>query len=94
MSVFSQKTNYDTKIIETEKKISDHNYDKNITTLEFNNLAAGVVTARLAQVRLVTKTDFDTKLISFNEKINFEKPESFTCWKWIKKTTNIWFNLF
>ena len=40
-----KKTDYSTKIIEIEKKVSDHNHDKYITTPEFNNLAAGVFTA-------------------------------------------------
>ena len=57
-----KKTNYNTKISEIEKKVSDHNHDKYITTPEFNNLAARVFTARLAQADLVTKTNFDTKL--------------------------------
>ena len=36
-----RKTDCDTKISEIEKKDSDHNHDKHITTPEFNNLAAG-----------------------------------------------------
>ena len=35
-----KKTNYNTKISEIEKKITDHNHEKYITTPEFNNLAA------------------------------------------------------
>ena len=54
-----KKTDYNTKISEIEKKLTDHNHDKYITTPEFNNLAAGVFTARLAQANLVTKTDFE-----------------------------------
>ena len=38
-------TDYNTKISEIKKKVSDHNHDKYITTPEFNNLAAGVFTA-------------------------------------------------
>ena len=38
-----KQTDYNTKISEIEKKITDHNYDKYITTPEFNNLAAGVL---------------------------------------------------
>ena len=37
-----KKTDYNTKISEIEKKITDHNHDKYITTPEFNNLAAKV----------------------------------------------------
>ena len=57
-----KKTNCNTKISEIESKINNHNHDKYITTSKFNNLAAGVFTARLAQADLVTKTDFHTKL--------------------------------
>ena len=64
-----KKTGHDTKISKIEKKLTDQNYDKYITTTEFNNLAAGLFTARLAQANLVRKTDFDTKLISFNKKL-------------------------
>ena len=39
---------------EIEKKVSDHNYDKYITTPEFNNLAARVFTVRLGQADFVT----------------------------------------
>ena len=43
-----KKTDYNTKITETEKKLTDHNHDKYITTPEFNTLAASVFNARLA----------------------------------------------
>ena len=57
-----KKTYYNTEISEIEKMVSDHNHDKYITTPEFNNLAAGVFTARLTRANLLTKTDFDAKL--------------------------------
>ena len=59
-SILVKKTDSDTKISDIEKKFTDHNHDKYITTPEFNTLAATVFNARLAQVNLVTKTDFDT----------------------------------
>ena len=37
------KTDYNTKINEIEKKITNHNHDKYITTSEFNNLAANLL---------------------------------------------------
>ena len=43
-----KKTDYDTKITEIEKKLTDHNHDKYITTPECNTLAADVFNARLA----------------------------------------------
>ena len=69
------KTDYDTKSNETEKKVSDHNHEKYITTLEFNNLGTGVCNARLARENLVIKTDFDTKLKEINKKINSSKTK-------------------
>ena len=56
------KTDYNTKISEIEKKVSDHNHDKYINTPEFNKLTVENFKARLAQADLVTKTNFDTKL--------------------------------
>ena len=39
VSSLVKKTDYDTKISELEKKLTDHNHDKYITTPEFNTLA-------------------------------------------------------
>ena len=52
-----KKTHYATKISELEKKFTDHNYDKYITTPKFNTLGASIFNARLAQANLVTETD-------------------------------------
>ena len=60
---------------ETEQKLTDHNHDKYITTPEFNTLAASVFNARLAQANLITKTEFDAKLSSFNRKISANKSK-------------------
>ena len=62
VSSLVKKTDYHTKITEVEKKHTNHDHDKYITTPEFNTLAASVFNARLAQANLVTKTDFDAKL--------------------------------
>ena len=56
VSSLVKKTNYDTEINELEKKLTDHNHDKHITTTEFNTLAAHVFNARLAQVNLIEKS--------------------------------------
>ena len=55
------------KRLKIEKKPTDHNHDKYITTPEFNKFTGEVFDARLARIKLVTRTDFDTKLISFNK---------------------------
>ena len=74
MSVIqSKKTDYNTKINEIEKRITDHSHDKYITTLEFNKLTAENFAARLALENLVTKTDFDDKLINLNKKLTQTK---------------------
>ena len=59
------------KISKVENKISNH--DKYITTLalEFNRLTA----ERLTQANLVSKNNFDNKLISFNRKITSDKTK-------------------
>ena len=62
LSSLVKKINYNTKITEIEKKVTDHSYDKYITTQEFITLAADVFNTRLAQANLVTKTDFNVKL--------------------------------
>ena len=63
------KTDYNAKINEIKKKKNtDHNHDKYITTLEFTKLTAENVAPRLAQANLVTKIDFDSKLINVNKK--------------------------
>ena len=59
ISTLVKKTIYNTKITEIEKKLTDHNHDKYITTPEFNTLAADVFKARLVQFNLITETDFD-----------------------------------
>ena len=70
-----QKTNYDTKISELEKQLTDHNHDKYITTLECNTLAA-VFNARLGQANLLTKTiHFDVKLSSLIRKTTLNKSK-------------------
>ena len=73
VSTLVKKTDYDTKIGKIEKTVRDHNHNKYITTTttttEFNNLAAGIFTARLAQADLVTKTDFDTIVQNLSKRI-------------------------
>ena len=60
ISGLAKKTDYNTKISEIEKKLTDHNHDKYITNPQFNKLSAEVFDARLAQA------DFDDKSQSKN----------------------------
>ena len=63
-----KKTDNNTKISEIEKKITDHNHDKHVTTSKFNKFTAEIFAVRLKQANLaskfnlVKKTDFDNKL--------------------------------
>ena len=71
-----KKTDYNTKISETENKITtDHDHDKYITTQEFNKLTAESYTARLAHGNLVSKNDIANfcKKDFFLKKIFFQK---------------------
>ena len=63
------------KYQEIETKITDPKHDKYITTPEFNRLTAESFAARLAQANLVTKTDFDDKLIILNKKVTSNKTK-------------------
>ena len=52
----SKKTDYNTKINEIEKKITDHDHsNKYITTLEFNRLTAENFAARLKEANLASQ---------------------------------------
>ena len=72
-----EKTEYNTKITDTENKLNNHNHDKYVATSEFNTLAADVFNARLPQANLITKTDFDGKFSSLNRKITANKAKHF-----------------
>ena len=57
---------YNVKITEIENKLANHNHDKYIDI-------ADVFNARLAQAKLITKTEFYSKLSSLNRKIQIKK---------------------
>ena len=56
-------------LLEFEKKLTDQDHDKYITTSKFDSIAAKGFNARLAQTNLVTKTDFDDEWKSLNQKV-------------------------
>ena len=90
ISGFVLKTKYDTDKSESERKISDTirlvqklDYDAKITEIEnkIPNISGIATTSALTAVEneianLVTKTDFDTKLIRLNDKINSNKTKN------------------
>ena len=80
-----EKTDYNTKVTEIEKKLTDHKHDGYITTPEFNKLTTENCAARLKQSNLVTKTDFDAKLLSLNRKITLNKTNQLVTENELKK---------
>ena len=60
-----------------------------MTTPEFNNLAARVFPARVAQANLVTKTDFDTRLQDISKRITSNKSKHLLVENELKKTAKI-----
>ena len=70
-----RKIDCNTKVIEIEKKLNNHNHDKYTDTQEFNKLAADVFNVRITQANLITKSDFDAKLSSLNRKITQNKTD-------------------
>ena len=77
VSSLVKKTDYHTKINNVEKKVSDHNQDKYITTPEFNKLTTENFKARLKQADLETKTNFDTTLQDICKRITSNKTKHF-----------------
>ena len=63
------------KLMKLKRKLLNIVNDKYITTPEFNQLTAENFAARLAQANLITKTDFNAKLSSLNEKITSNKTK-------------------
>ena len=88
-NLVKKNSDYDTKISEIERTLTDHNHDKHTTTPEFNKFTAEIFAARLAQANLVTKTDFDNRLMSLNRKINSNKTKHVLVENELKKTANI-----
>ena len=84
-----KKTEYNTKVNKIKKKITHQSHNKYIITLELNKLTTENFTARLAQANLVTKTDFDNKLVNLNEKINSSKTKHLIVENKFKKIRNI-----
>ena len=78
-----EKTDYNTKIIEIEKKITDHDHsNKYITTQKFNRLTADNFAAGLKQANLASKNDiadfvkkthFNDKLKNLKKKVTLKK---------------------
>ena len=85
VSSLVKKTDYKTKISEIENKVNDHNHGKYITTPEFNRLTTENFKARLAQLNLITKTNFGTKLIKISDTVTSNKSKHLLIEKELKK---------
>ena len=68
-NLVKKQAGYNTKINEIEKKITDHNHVKNITTPELNKLTSENFAAILKQAHLVNKADFNGKLRNLNKRL-------------------------
>ena len=90
VSILVKKTDYNTKITEIENKVNDHNHDKYITTSEFHTMTADVFKARLAaQIDLIRKPDFDSKLKGISDRATKNKTKYLLVENELKKTTKI-----
>ena len=69
ISSLVKKTYCNTKVTDIKNQLNNHNHDKYIDTQESKKLEADVFNARLGQAKMITKTDFDAKLLSLNRKI-------------------------
>ena len=67
---------------------------KYITTEEFNKLTAERFAASLKQANIVSKTDFDNKLISFYKRITSNKTKYLEVHKKLNSLTTIDYDLF
>ena len=81
-----------TKIREVENEIPNH--DKYVTTSKFHRLTAENFAARLEQANLVTKTDFDKRLTSFNRKFTSNKKKYFEVQKKLNSQITKDYNFF
>ena len=64
----AKKADYNTKISKIEKKITDHNHDKYITTPAFNKFTAKIFDLRLKRANLASKSD----IANFVKKTDFD----------------------
>ena len=81
-----KKIDYNTKISDVEKKITDHNHDKYITTPDFNRLTTENFKARLAQANLITKRDLDTELKKISDRVTSNNSKHLLVENELKKT--------
>ena len=80
---------------EIQKKITDHDHNnKYITTQKFDKLTEENFKERFKQADLVSKTDFDNKLISFNRKITSNNTKYLNVQKLLNSITTKVYNFF
>ena len=70
-----KKIDYNTKISDIKKKITDHNHDKYITTPEINRLTTENFKARLAQANLISNSDLGTELKKNCDRVTSNKTK-------------------
>ena len=76
ISSLVKKTDYNIKINEIEKKSTDHNHDKYITTSEFNKFTKDILDLRLKWANVAIKTD----MANFNNDTDFDNKVKDVTW--------------
>ena len=84
-----KKIFYDTTISDLEKKLTDHKYDKYITTPKLHKLTAEIFAAKSAEANLVTNTKFDAKRPGLDRKIFSSKTKYLLLQNQLKKLETI-----
>ena len=62
-NLVKKKTDYNTKINEIKKKITDHNHNKYIATPEFNKFTSEIFDSRLKRENLLSQSDIANLVI-------------------------------
>ena len=88
------RKHYNIKITEIEKKLTDHNHYKFITTPELSTLAVVAFNARLTQENLVRKTDFDNNISSLDSKIAANKTKNESIENELRKLKTLYLSYF
>ena len=95
VSSLVKNTDYNTKISDIEKKITDPDHKKYITTPEFNTMAASVFNARLAaQTDLIRKPEFDFKLNGISDRVTKNKTKPLVIENELKKLKTLGLSYF
>ena len=89
VSGFVKKNDYNTKISDIEKKTTDHNHDKYITTPEFNSFSSRGFYCKTSTSKFSDKNRFYTRLKDISDQITSNKSKHLLAEIELKKITKI-----